>query len=261
MLQAWGLSIGYIVLLAICSPLSYGAGEVPFSPSLRSWCVSLLWFGWEYYTSNLDNRRHYRNGSATQRSRHPRQYDRHRIHLHAQPVRQRVRADQRRFLVVLKRNSERVFNDAKTAQSRQQHPHHHHGGNRWRSTLFTWYPNAIAIGPAGPPVMVDANHYLLWPFRGSLAQLFLRLLQAAPIECVSMIGASPRHILRLRTEHWPHRSGLTVSRCGTGEGPSTSRWTSANGTKRTLERRRGAGLLSGIKTFGRPMSAFDPKRT
>jgi hypothetical protein len=25
--------------------------------------------------------------------------------------------------------------------------------NRWRSTLFTWYPNAIAIGPAGP-----------WPF-------------------------------------------------------------------------------------------------
>jgi hypothetical protein len=22
--------------------------------------------------------------------------------------------------------------------------------NRWRSTLFTWYPNVIAIGPAGP---------------------------------------------------------------------------------------------------------------
>jgi hypothetical protein len=21
--------------------------------------------------------------------------------------------------------------------------------NRWRSTLFSWYPNAIAIGPAG----------------------------------------------------------------------------------------------------------------
>jgi hypothetical protein len=21
--------------------------------------------------------------------------------------------------------------------------------NRWRSTLFTWYPNVIAIGPAG----------------------------------------------------------------------------------------------------------------
>jgi hypothetical protein len=51
----------------------------------------------------------------------------------------------------LKRNSERVFNDAKTAQSRNTEVTIM--WNRWRSTLFTWYPNAIAIGDAGS-----------WPF-------------------------------------------------------------------------------------------------
>ena len=47
----------------------------------------------------------------------------------------------------LKRNSDRVFNDAKTAQSRNTEMTL--TWNRWRSTLFSWYPNAIAIGPAG----------------------------------------------------------------------------------------------------------------
>ena len=47
----------------------------------------------------------------------------------------------------LKRNSERVFNDAKTAQSRNTEMTLM--WFRWRSTLFTWYPNVIAIGPAG----------------------------------------------------------------------------------------------------------------
>jgi hypothetical protein len=47
----------------------------------------------------------------------------------------------------LKRNSERVFNDAKTAQDRNTEMTLM--WNRWRSTLFSWYPNVIAIGPAG----------------------------------------------------------------------------------------------------------------
>jgi hypothetical protein len=51
----------------------------------------------------------------------------------------------------LKRNSERVFNDAKTAQSRNTEMTLM--WYRWRSTLFSWYPNVIAIGPAGS-----------WPF-------------------------------------------------------------------------------------------------
>ena len=41
-----------------------------------------------------------------------------------------------------------LFNDAKTAQSRNTEMTLM--WNRWRSTLFTWYPNVIAIGPAGP---------------------------------------------------------------------------------------------------------------
>ena len=51
----------------------------------------------------------------------------------------------------LKRNSERVFNDAKTAQSRNTEMTVM--WNRWRATLFSWYPNVIAIGPDGS-----------WPF-------------------------------------------------------------------------------------------------
>jgi hypothetical protein len=45
----------------------------------------------------------------------------------------------------LKRNSERVFNDPKTSQSRNTEVTVM--WNRWRSTLFTWFPNVIAIGP------------------------------------------------------------------------------------------------------------------
>jgi hypothetical protein len=47
----------------------------------------------------------------------------------------------------LKRNSDRVFNDAKTAHSRNAEMTLM--WNRWRSTLFSWYPNAMAIGPPG----------------------------------------------------------------------------------------------------------------
>ena len=53
--------------------------------------------------------------------------------------------------MVLKRNSERVFNDAKTADTRQTEMTLM--WNRWRSTLFSWYPNVMAIGTAGS-----------WPF-------------------------------------------------------------------------------------------------
>ena len=47
----------------------------------------------------------------------------------------------------LKRNSGRVFNDAKTAQDRNTEMTLM--WYRWRSTLFSLYPNVIAIGPAG----------------------------------------------------------------------------------------------------------------
>ncbi len=47
----------------------------------------------------------------------------------------------------LKRNSDRVFNDAKTAEARKTEVTLL--WNRWRSTLLSFYPNVIAIGPAG----------------------------------------------------------------------------------------------------------------
>ena len=146
MLQAW-LSIGYIVLLAILvlAFILWRGGSRSGHRCTRAGYPPLVWMG--IRTSYMDNRRHHRNGSAPQRSRRPRQYDRHRIHLHAQPVRQGVRADQRRFLVVVEAQHERVFNDAKTAQDRNTEVTVM--WNWWRSTLFTWYPNAIAIGPAG----------------------------------------------------------------------------------------------------------------
>jgi hypothetical protein len=55
----------------------------------------------------------------------------------------------------LKRNSERVFNDAKTAQDRDTEMTVM--WNRWRSTLFSWYPNVISIGAAG--------YWALWSAR------------------------------------------------------------------------------------------------
>jgi hypothetical protein len=66
-------------------------------------------------------------------------------------------------------------------------------------------------------VVVGANHHLLRPLRRPLAQLFLRLLQAAPIECAaarsqprSWVGFSKR---RRRTEdiqrvHFRRQSGI-----------------------------------------------------
>ena len=47
----------------------------------------------------------------------------------------------------LKRNSDRIFNDAQTARDRNTEMTLM--WNRWRSTLFSWYPNTLAIGPAG----------------------------------------------------------------------------------------------------------------
>jgi hypothetical protein len=47
----------------------------------------------------------------------------------------------------LKRNSDRVMNDAMTAEERKTQVTIQWNG--WRSTLFSFYPNVIAIGPAG----------------------------------------------------------------------------------------------------------------
>jgi hypothetical protein len=86
----------------------------------------------------------------------------------------------------LKRNSERVFNDAKTAQSRSTEMTLM--WNRWRSHAFQLVPQCDCHRPIWLlAVVVVANHYLLRPLRGPLARLFLRHVQAAPIECTAAL--------------------------------------------------------------------------
>ena len=84
----------------------------------------------------------------------------------------------------LKRNSERVFNDAKTAQDRNTEM-----TVMWNSVAlhaFLLVPQRDRHRPRRLlAVVVGANHHLLRPLRRPLAQLFLRVLQAAPIECAA----------------------------------------------------------------------------
>ena len=54
-----------------------------------------------------------------------------------------------------KRNSERVFNNAKTAEDRKTEVTVM--WNRWRSQLFSWHPNTIALRPSG--------NWPLWSWR------------------------------------------------------------------------------------------------
>src|SRR6185503_3903117 len=121
MLQAW-LSIGYILLLAIfVLAFSLWRRGVPVL-AIAALVVGIpVWFGWEYarptWTTGVIT------GTEVRRS---------------DPDAQGNTTDIEYM---------RVFNDAKTAQSRNMEMTLM--WNRWRSTLFTWYPNVIAIGPAG----------------------------------------------------------------------------------------------------------------
>ena len=147
MLQAW-LSIGYIVLLAILllAFILWRRG----TPVLAIAAIVVgipLWFGWEYARPTWSTG--VITGTEVRRSDPDAQGNTTDIEY----IYMRNRSDRGLELINdnswwwLKRNSERVFNDAKTAQSRNTEMTLM--WNRWRSTLFTWYPNVIAIGPAG----------------------------------------------------------------------------------------------------------------
>ena len=147
MLQAW-LSFGYIVLLAILVLAFYTLWRrgVPFWPSLHSWWIP-LWFGWEYtrptWTTGVITGTEVRRSNPDARGNTT---DIEYIYMRNRSDRGlELRNDNSWWW--LKRNSERVFNDAKTAQSRNTEMTLM--WNRWRSTLFSWYPNVIAIGPSG----------------------------------------------------------------------------------------------------------------
>src|SRR6478609_8567659 len=132
MLQAW-LSIGYIVLLAILvlAFILWRRGAPVLA--IAALVVGIpLWFGWEYarptWTTGVITGTEVRRSDPDARGNTT----------DIEYIYMRNRSDRGLELINedswwwLKRNTEMTLM-----------------WNRWRSTLFTWYPNVIAIGPAG----------------------------------------------------------------------------------------------------------------
>ena len=147
MLEAW-VSGGFILLLAILmfASIIWRTGR-PVVAIVALILGLPLWFGWEYarptWTTGTVS------GTEVRRSDPDARGNTTDIEF----IFMRNQSDRGMELVNddswwwLKRNSERVFNDAKTAQLRGTQVNILWSG--WRSTLFSRYPNTIAIGPAG----------------------------------------------------------------------------------------------------------------
>ncbi len=147
MLEIW-FSLGYILLLAVVlfGFILWRTGAVVVTVAAMIVGVP-LWFWWEYARptwttgtiSGTEVRRTNPNALGNTRD--------------IQYVYMRNQADAGVELENedswwwLKRNSERVFNDAKTAEDRNTRVTVM--WNRWRSQIFSWHPNAIASGQAG----------------------------------------------------------------------------------------------------------------
>ena len=151
MLQAW-LSFGFIILFAILLLFAVLWRRDKHVAAIASLVMGVpLWFAWEYarptWTTGVITGTEVRRSDPDVRGNTT----------DIQYIYMRNRSDRGLELTNddswwwLKRNSERVFNDAKTADARKTEMTLM--WNRWRSTLFSWYPNVIAIGPAG-----------FWPF-------------------------------------------------------------------------------------------------
>src|SRR6185437_9171553 len=183
MLQAW-LSIGYIVLLAIlvlAFILWRRGGSVL---AIAALVVGIpLWFGWEYarptWTTGVITGTEVRRSDPDARGNTT----------DIEYIYMRNRSDRGLELINddswwwLKRNSERVFNDAKTTQDRNTGNDPHVESVALHALLLI--PQRDRHRPRQRlAVVVGANHHFLRPLRRPLAQLFLRLLQAAPIEGV-----------------------------------------------------------------------------
>lgn len=147
MLEAW-LSFGYVVLLAIAvlAVVLWRKGRVVLA--IASLVVGLpLWFGWEYARPTWTTG--FVTGTEVRRSNPDARGNTTDI----QYVYMRNQSDRGMELINedswwwLKRNSDRVFNDLKTAEARRTEMTVVWNG--WRSTLFSFYPNVIAVGPAG----------------------------------------------------------------------------------------------------------------
>ena len=148
MLETW-LSIGYIVLLAIlvlAFILWRRGGSVL---AIAALAVGIpLWFGWEYarpsWTTGVITGMEVRRSNPDARGNV--------TDIRYMLIRKRGSDRGQEFTNVdswwwLKFNSSRILNDALVAQSSNSEVTLMWTG--WRAMLFNWYPNVIAIGPAG----------------------------------------------------------------------------------------------------------------
>lgn len=147
MFEIW-FSVGYVLLLAVvlfATILWRTSGVVA---AIAALVVGLpLWFAWEYarptWTTGIIS------GTEVRRSDpDPRGNTRDIEYLYMRNQADKgVELENEDSWWWFKRNSERVFNDAKTAQDRNTEMTVM--WVRWRSQLFSWHPNVIAIRPAG----------------------------------------------------------------------------------------------------------------
>ena len=147
MFEIW-FSLGYVLLLAVvlfAAILWRTSGVVA---AIAALLVGLpLWFGWEYarptWTTGIIS------GTEVRRSDpDPRGNTRDIEYLYMRNQADKgVELENEDSWWWFKRNSERVFNDAKTAEDR--HTEITVLWTRWRSQLFSWHPNVIAIRHSG----------------------------------------------------------------------------------------------------------------
>ena len=148
MLEAW-LSYGYIVLLAILVLAFFLWRRGTPILAMAALVIGIpLWFGWEYarpsWTTGVITGMEVRRSNPDARG-------------NVTDIRYifiRKRGSDRGLELInqdswwwLKFNSSRILNDAMLAQSANSEVTLMWTG--WRAMLFSWYPNILAIGPAG----------------------------------------------------------------------------------------------------------------
>ena len=155
MLEIW-FSVGYIVLLIVLlfAFILWRAGGV--AVSIAALVVGLAFLGWWEYARPTWTTG-FVSGTEIRRS----DIDAQGMSRDVQYVYMRNQADAGVELENedswwwFKRNSERVFNNAKTAEDRKTEVTVM--WNRWRSQLFSFHPNIIAFG--------DSGSWPLWSWR------------------------------------------------------------------------------------------------
>ena len=162
MLYAW-TSIGFIVLLAILLLAFVLWRRDNLLLAIAALIVGVpLWFAWEYarptWTSGVITGTEVRRSDPDARGNTT---DVQYIYMRNLSGRGLELTNEDSWWW-LKRNSDRVFNDAKAAETSQSEMTVM--WNRWRSTLFSFYPNVLAIGSAGN-----------WPFWSLRTILFYGL--------------------------------------------------------------------------------------